>query len=42
MMTPSRPPLARLLVADVQELVGEVSEIPGLPPGDCQAYVQAV
>ena len=25
-----------------QELVGEVSEIPGLPVGDCQAYVQAV
>ena len=26
MMTPSRPPLARLLVADVQELVGEVRD----------------
>ena len=26
-MTPSRPPLARLLVADVQELVSEVRDI---------------
>ena len=45
MMTPSRPPLARLLVADVKELVGEVRDtyaacggLPGVRPGSVSEY----